>query len=62
MKIVPADKLGEFEMQKQAILYEDLHLADVEELDALLAEQQQMQCSDWERAQDADPVIKRTND
>ena len=24
-----------------------------------MADQQRMQCSDWERAQDADPVIKR---
>ena len=47
--MVPAYEPGEVELQKQVILDEDLHLVDVEE----------MQCTDWERAQDADPVIKR---
>ena len=49
-------------LQKQSILEDDLHQDDVEELDALLAEQHQMQCSNWKRAQDADPVIKRTKE
>ena len=31
----------------------------MEEVDQLLADQQRMQCPDWERVQDADPVIKR---
>ena len=59
VKNVPAYDSGEVELQKQAILDEDLHLDDVDELDYLLAEQQKMQCSNWEHAQDADPVIKR---
>ena len=46
-------------MQKQAIIEEDEHLDDVEEVDQLLADQQAMQCSDWEKFQDADPVIKQ---
>ena len=37
---------------------EDNDLDQIEEVDQLLADQQRMQCSDWERAQDADPVIK----
>ena len=41
------------------ILEEDERLDEVEEVDRYLADQQSMQCSDWQRAQDADPVIKR---
>ena len=40
------------------ILEEDERLDEVEEVDQLLADQQSLQCSDWESAQDADPVIK----
>jgi len=41
------------------ILEEDKHLDNVEEVDQLSADQQAIQCSDWEKSQDADPVIKR---
>ena len=38
---------------------EDERLDEVEEVDRYLADQQSMQCSNWEGAQDADSVIKR---
>ena len=42
--------------QKKLILEEDERLD--EEVDQYLADQQSMQCSNWQRAQEADPVIK----
>ena len=57
--ISPATESKEELRQKRLILEEDERLDEVEEVDQLLADQQSMQCSDWERAQDADPVIKR---
>jgi len=40
------------------IIEEDEHLNNVEG-DQLSADQQAIQCSDWEKSQDADPVINR---
>ena len=58
-KTVPDYEPDDVELQRQAILEYDLyHDDDVDDMDALLAEQCQMQCSNWERAQDAYPVIK----
>ena len=45
---IPAYNPGEVALQKRATLDADQHLDDVEELDELLADQQKMQCSDWE--------------
>ena len=55
--VSPASESKEELRQKRLILEEDERLDEVEEVDQLLADQQHMQCSDWERAQDADPVI-----
>ena len=55
--VSPASESKELR-QKRLILEEDERLDEVEEVDQLLADQQRMQCPDWERAQDADPVIK----
>ena len=55
----PASESKEVLRQKRLILEEDERLDEVEEVDQLLADQQRMQCPDWERAQDADSVIKR---
>ena len=55
---VPAYEPKEVLCQKRLINEEDNELDQIEEVDQLLADQQRMQCSDWECAQDADPVIK----
>ena len=53
--VSPATESKEELRQKRLILEEDERL---DEVDQLLADQQSMQCSDWERAGDADPVIR----
>ena len=55
-KQLPAYEPREVLCHKQALLEDDQDLDKIEKVDQLLAEQQQMQCSDWEHAQDADPV------
>ena len=52
-KKVPAYEPREVLHQKRVIMEEDNELDQIEEMDQLLADQQQMQCSDWKRAQDA---------
>ena len=54
---VPAYRPREVLRQRQEILEADQHLDEVEEVDQLLADQQKMHSSAWERAQVADPVI-----
>ena len=48
-KKVPAYEPTDVLRQKRRNLEEDERLDEVEEVDQLLADQQRMQCSDWER-------------
>jgi len=59
-KTVPEPGPEGVALQPQAKQPDDQHLVQVEDVYDLLAEQSQMQCSVWERTQDADPVIKHT--
>ena len=49
-KTVPEHDPEDVVLQWQVIQEDDLHLDDVEDMYDLLAEQRQMQCSDWECA------------
>ena len=48
-KTVPEYAPNDVALQRQAILEDDLDHDDAEDVDNLLAEQHQMQCSKWER-------------
>ena len=58
-RTVPEPGSEDVTLQRQAILRDDERLDEAEDVYHLLADQSQMLCSDWEHAQDAEPVIKR---